>query len=90
MTLDLNILTAAAAIIAAAVALYTYFAKVVRWMDKQQKQDKEIKDIKEEMAILTSGVLACLKGIQKLGANDDDTNSAIRSIEDHLNTKAHK
>ena len=35
----------AAAFVAAVVALVTYFSKVVRWVDKQNEQDEEIKKL---------------------------------------------
>ena len=33
----------AAAIVGAVVALVSYFSKLVRWVDKQDKQDEDIK-----------------------------------------------
>jgi hypothetical protein len=90
----------AAAFIAAVVALYTYFSKVVRWIDKQSKQDEEIKGlkqhheddiaaIKQEQTLLVFGILACLKGLKEQGCNGPVT-EAINKLETHLNQKAHK
>ena len=90
----------AAAVVGAAVALVTYFTKVVRWVDKQAKQDEDIKRlgkhheedvkaIKEEQTLLVEGVLACLKGLREQGCNGPVT-EAINKYENYLNQRAHK
>lgn len=90
----------AAAVVGAVVALVTYFSKVVRWVDKQAKQDEDIKKlkkhheediaaIKEEQTLLVYGVLACLKGLSEQGCNGPVT-EAINKYEKYLNQKAHK
>lgn len=90
----------AAAVVGAVVALVTYFSKVVRWVDKQAKQDEDIKKlkqhheediaaIKEEQTLLVYGVLACLKGLSEQGCNGPVT-EAIGKYEKYLNKKAHK
>ena len=78
----------AAAVVGAVVALVTYFTKVVRWVDKQAKQDEEIKKIKEEQALLVEGILACLKGLKEQGCNGPVT-EAINKYDTYLNKKAH-
>lgn len=90
----------ASAVVGAIIALVTYFSKVVRWVDKQKKQDEDIKElrkhheedmasIKEEQSLLVYGVLACLKGLSEQGCNGPVT-EAIGKFEKHLNEKAHK
>ena len=79
----------AAAVLGAAAAVIAYFAKAVRWVDRQKKQDKELAAIKEEQTVLTYGVLACLKGLKEQGCNGPVT-EAINKIEKHLNQKAHE
>ena len=90
----------AAAVVSAVVALITYFSKVVRWVDKQAKQDEDIKKlkqhheediaaIKEEQTLLVYGVLACLKGLSEQGCNGP-VREAIDKYEKYLNQKAHK
>lgn len=90
----------ASAVVGAAIALVTYFSKVVRWVDKQKKQDEDIKglqkhheedmaSIKEEQTLIVYGVLACLKGLSEQGCNGPVT-EAINKFEKHLNQKAHK
>ncbi len=90
----------AAAFVGAVSALVTYFSKVVRWVDKQSKQDEEIKQLKqhheddikslkEEQALLIDGVLACLMGLKEQGCNGPVT-KAIEKYNNYLNEKAHK
>ena len=90
----------AAAVLGAVVAIVTYFSKVVRWVDKQRKQDKDIQElkkhheddmaaIKEEQTLLVYGVLACLKGLSEQGC-DGPVTEAIGKYEKFLNQKAHQ
>ena len=78
----------------------TFFSKIVRWVDKQKKQDEDIEQLKkhheedmkstnEEMTLLVYGVLACLKGLKEQGCNGPVT-EAINKFEKHLNQKAHQ
>ena len=62
---------------------------VHKWFLKQEKQDVEIKAIKEEQTILVYGVLACLQGLKEQGCNGPVT-EAINKIEKHINKQAHK
>lgn len=89
VTLSWNTIIFASSVIAAAMLLVSYFAKVVRWVDKQKKQDDEIKSIKAEQSIIVYGVLACLKGLKEQGC-DGPVTDAIEKIEKHLNVEAHR
>ena len=90
----------ASAFVAAVIALVTVFAKAVRWMDRQKKQDGDIKELRDmhnhdmetmnqELTLLVYGNLACLKGLKEQGCNGPVT-EAINKIEKHLNQKAHQ
>ena len=76
-----------AAVLAAIFAILRYYNKGYDWVKKQETQEDEIKAIKEEQQLLTTGILACLKGLQEQGC--DGSVSAITQIEAHLNQKAH-
>ena len=100
MTVTWQTVLSVSAIVAALIALYNYFAKVVHFMDRQKKQDEEIaelrkhhdedmKAIKEEQTVLCYGVLACLKGLAEQGC-DGPVHDAIEHLEKHLNKQAHK
>lgn len=79
----------AGAVLAAVLAIGTVLLKIIRWVDQQKKQDKEIADLKAEQQIVIEGILACLKGLSEQGCNGP-VHTAITKIEDHLNKKAHK
>ena len=100
ITLTWQSFITAAAVVGAVIALVTYFSKVVRWVDKQNEQDKEIQNlkkhheddiasIKEEQTLLVYGILACLQGLKEQGCNGPVT-EAIGKYKKYLNQKAHK
>lgn len=82
-------LTALAATITALGVIFGAIFAVHKWFLKQEKQDKDIKAIKEEQIVLTQGVLACLQGLHEQGCNGPVT-AAIDKLETHLNKQAHK
>lgn len=86
--MDSTIITIASVITALGVIFGVIFA-VYRWYLKQEKQDEDIKAIKEEQTLLTYGVLACLKGLKEQGC-DGPVTTAIDQIEKHINKQAHK
>jgi hypothetical protein len=88
VTLSWQTIITAAAVITAAVTILGRYNKVYDFVKRQEQQDKEIKEMKEEQAILTYGILACLKGLKEQGCNGPVT-EAISKIEKHLNEKAH-
>ena len=73
---------------AGAVVFGAIFA-TYKWVLKQNKQDDEIKALKEEQTLICYGVLAALKGLSEQGCNGPVT-EAINKIEKHLNVQAHK
>ena len=86
-------------LIGAIIGITAYFAKAVRWMDRQKKQDEEIKALRdkheadqryinEELTLITYGLLACLKGLQEKGCNGPVTEAADK-LQKHLNKAAH-
>ena len=88
ITLTWQSFVAAAAIVGAVVALVNYIRKIFGWFERQDSQEKELKAIKEEQAVLTFGILACLKGLIEQGC-DGDVKEAANKIEKHINEKAH-
>ena len=78
-----------AAVITAIGTIIGCLTTIHKWVLRQNKQDDDIKSIKEEQKILTTGVLACLKGLKEQGC-DGPVTEAISSIEEHLNKEAHK
>ena len=85
----MEIITTVAGVITALGVIFGVLFAVYKWYLKQEKQDKDIKAIKEEQFLLTQGVLACLKGLQEQGCDGPVTN-AIKQLETHINKQAHK
>ena len=85
----MELITTLAATITALGVIFGAIFAIYKWYLKQEKQDKDIKAIKEEQTILTQGVLACLKGLKEQGC-DGPVTVAIKQIETHLNEQAHK
>ena len=86
--MEVNITALAATITALGVVFGAVFG-IYRWFLKQEKQDKDIKSIKEEQSVLVHGVLACLQGLREQGGIGPVT-AAIEQIETHINKLAHK
>ena len=78
-----------AAVIGALGVIFGAIFAIYKWFLKQEKQDKDISAIKQEQAILTEGILACLQGLREQGCNGPVT-AAITKIEAYINAKAHE
>ena len=85
----MEIITAVAGVITALGVIFGLIFAVYKWFLKQEKQDTDIKAIKEEQFLLTQGVLACLKGLKEQGC-DGPVTTAIKQLETHINKQAHK
>lgn len=84
-----EIIVIIASVITALGTIIGCFTTIHKWVLRQDKQDEDIKSIKEEQKILTTGVLACLKGLKEQVC-DGPVTIAIAEIEDHLNKEAHR
>lgn len=82
------ILTGASVITALGIILGLIF-KVYKWCERQEQQDKEIKQIKEEDTLICYALSACLDGLQQLGANHT-VPLAKEKLDKYLNQQAHK
>ena len=85
----MEIISTVAGVITALGVIFGLIFAVYKWYLKQEKQDTDIKAIKEEQFLLTQGVLACLKGLQEQGC-DGPVTTAIKQLETHINKQAHK
>ena len=85
----MEIISTVAGVITALGVIFGVLFAVYKWYLKQEKQDKDIKAIKEEQFLLTQGVLACLKGLKEQGC-DGPVTTAIKQLETHINKQAHK
>ena len=89
MTQLVEIIVIIASVITALGTIVACFTTIHKWVLRQNKQDEDIRSIKEEQKIMTTGVLACLKGLKEQGC-DGPVTEAINSIENHLNKEAHR
>lgn len=78
-----------ASIVGALIAIGTIVYKIIKWIDRQGVQDKDIELVKEEQTMLCYVMLACLDGLKQLGANGEVTKAHER-LSKYLNEKAHK
>ena len=88
-TITPQTIIAIAAFVGAVAALAKTYNRGYDFVKRQKEQDEVIGEIKEEQALLTEGILACLKGLSEQGC-DGPVTEAINKIEAHLNKKAHK
>ncbi len=77
-----------AAILTAVIAIGSVVFAAYRWYLRQNKQDSEIKRIKEENALICYALSACLDGLIQLGANHT-VPIAKEKLDKHLNINAH-
>ena len=61
----------------------------VKFIQRNKKQDEELKIIRKEQTLVCYGVMACLKGLKEQGCNGPVT-AALDKLEKHLNLAAHE
>ena len=83
-----TIITIASLLTAVGVIFGAIF-KIHKWFLKQEKQDIEIRHLKDEQRIICTGVLACLDGLEQLGCNHS-VPRAKEKLEEHINKVAHQ
>ena len=89
MELTLQSIVTAAALMTACSGIFAVVFRFVRWMDRQKKQDEELRTVREEQGIICYALLACLDGLKQLGANGNVT-KAHDALDKHINKAAHK
>ena len=77
-----------AEILAALAAVGGAVFGVVKWVLRQNKQDEDIRAMKEEQTLICFALKACLDGLEQLGANHT-VPVAKDKLEKYLNQKAH-
>lgn len=89
MTIDAGMLKTIAEIISSATVIFGVIFACYRRYLKQNKQDEDIKAMKDENALICFALQACLDGLEQLGANHS-VPKAKEKLEKHLNKLAHK
>lgn len=85
----MSTILSAAALVGALTTLLGVVLAAYRWYLKQEKQDADIKQLKEENTLICYGLLACLDGLEQLGANHT-VPRAREKLDKYLNVTAHK
>lgn len=88
MELTTETILTAAALLTAGGGIFAVVFRFVRWMDRQKRQDEELRTVREEQGVICFALLACLDGLKQLGANGNVTR-AHDMLEKHLNKAAH-
>ena len=89
MTITSDTIVTAAAAITALLTIGGVVWAIIKWVLKQQQQDKDIAEIKAELYIFNRGLFACLDGLMQLNCNGNVT-KMHDELEEHLNRKAHQ
>lgn len=89
MTITAEGIITAAAVIAAVIGILKYLSKIYDLVKHQKKQDEDIADIKKEQTLVITALIACLDGLQQLGANHS-VPEAKQKLSSYLIEEAHK
>ena len=60
-----------------------------RFIQRNDRQDKELVAIRKEQTLICYGILACLRGLAEQGC-DGPVHEALDKLEKHLNQAAHE
>lgn len=88
MYINTEMIINAAEVVSAVVLIFTVIFSAYRWYLKQNKQDAEIKQIKEDLCMHTYVLLAILDGLKQQGCNGPVT-EARDKLQKHINKQAH-
>lgn len=88
VTINADTLITLASLLAACTSLGGVIVWWVKFIDRDKRQDQELKAIRKEQTLICYGLLACLKGLKEQGCNGPVT-EAMTKMEKHLNQAAH-
>lgn len=86
MTVDLKII---AEFIGVILTIGGVLYAVFKWVNVQNNQTAEIERVKGENELVCRALLACLDGLEQLGANHS-VSSTKQELNDYINKLAHK
>lgn len=82
-------ITSISAIIAAVSLISGTVYAACRWFARQERQSRELQNIKNENMLIVSALSACLDGLTQLGANHAVT-AEKEKLDKYLIEQAHK
>lgn len=88
MYIDSNTVIQMASVFTAVCVLGGGIVTIIKWVERQNAQDKEIKHIKNEQTLIYEGIIAILDGLEQQGCNHTVTETRTKLI-NHLNERAH-
>ena len=83
-----NTIVAAAGVVTAIIFFLKLLKKAIEWLNKQKKQDGDIKSIKKEMTLMCYCMSACLDGLLQLNCNHT-VPKAKDKLDKYINQSAH-
>ena len=89
MYIDADTLITLAAVLTSLGAIGGVVLWLFKFVERNKKQDEELRAIRKEQTLICYGVLACLKGLKEQGCNGPVT-AALDKLEKHLNQAAHE
>lgn len=88
VTITAGMIVTLASLIGAFCAIFGGIFAVYRWYLRQNKQDDDIRRIKEENTLIVYALSACLDGLEQLGANHT-VPKAKDKLDKYINKQAH-
>lgn len=88
MYISVDVIIKAGAVVGALGVLGGVVLWLFKFVERNRKQDEELKAIRKEQTLICYGVMACLKGLAEQGC-DGPVHDALDKLEKHLNKAAH-
>ena len=89
VTITPDMLMELAALLGALGAIGGVVIWCLKFVQRNDRQDRKLADILKEQELICYGVLACLKGLKEQGCNGPVT-AALDKLEKHINEAAHE
>ena len=89
LTINADTIVKIAAVLAALGGIGGVVVWCIKFVQRNDRQDKELAAIRKEQTLICYGVMACLKGLKEQGCNGPVTD-VLNKLEKHLNQAAHE
>ena len=88
MYIDIETINAVAKLIGSVGVIAGVLIGLYKFIERDKRQSKLIKDIQSEQTLLCYGIRACLQGLVEQGC-DGPVHDALDKLDKHLNKAAH-
>ena len=89
LTINADTIVKLAAVLAALGGIGGVVVWCIKFVQRNDRQDKELAAIRKEQTLICYGILACLRGLEEQGS-DGPVHEALAKLEKHLNQAAHE